>query len=262
MLHSSEDLNRLIENELIDFVFQPIIDVESQTVYGYEMLMRPKMENLKTPSEVLRIARAQSRLYQIERLTWFKAMEAVDRYHQRLQGKKLFINSISSLRLSPEDLEELDRLYGRYNSQVVIELTESEKMGEMATIHKRQRCIDQHQEIALDDYGTGYNGEATLLDLMPNYVKVDMSIIRGLDRDVNRREFYEGLVVYFRSRKIKILAEGVETREEMETLIECGTDYMQGFYFRKGELIPPEPCPEAMEALRKAVERKKEKSLF
>ena len=262
MLHSSEDLNRLIENELIDFVFQPIIDVESQTVYGYEMLMRPKMENLKTPSEVLRIARAQSRLYQIERLTWFKAMEAVDRYHQRLQGKKLFINSISSLRLSPEDLEELDRLYGRYNSQVVIELTESEKMGEMATIHKRQRCIDQHQEIALDDYGTGYNGEATLLDLMPNYVKVAMSIIRGLDRDVNRREFYEGLVVYFRSRKIKILAEGVETREEMETLIECGTDYMQGFYFRKGELIPPEPCPEAMEALRKAVERKKEKSLF
>ena len=89
-----------------------------------------------------------------------------------------------------------------------------------------RRCIDQHQEIALDDYGTGYNGEATLLDLMPNYVKVDMSIIRGLDRDVNRREFYEGLVVYFRSRKIKILAEGVETREEMEALIECGTDYM------------------------------------
>ena len=131
MLHSSEDLNRLIENELIDFVFQPIIDVESQTVYGYEMLMRPKMENLKTPSEVLRIARAQSRLYQIERLTWFKAMEAVDRYHQRLQGKKLFINSISSLRLSPEDLEKLDRLYGRYNSQVVIELTESEKMGKV-----------------------------------------------------------------------------------------------------------------------------------
>lgn len=63
MLHSSEDLNRLIENELIDFVFQPIIDVQSQTVYGYEMLMRPKMEKLKTPSEVLRIARAQSRLY-------------------------------------------------------------------------------------------------------------------------------------------------------------------------------------------------------
>ena len=50
--------------------------------------------------------------------------------------------------------------------------------------------------------------------------------------------------------------------EEMEALIECGTDYMQGFYFRKGELVPPEPCPEAMEALRKAVERKKEKSLF
>ena len=155
-------------------------------------------------------------------------------------------------------LAELDRRYGQYNSQVVIELTESEKMGEQATLHKRKRCVDQHQEIALDDYGTGYNGEATLLDLMPNYVKIDMSIIRGIDQDLNRREFYEGLVVYFRSRHIKILAEGVETRAEMEVLIECGTDYMQGFYFRKGELIPPQPDPEAMEELRKAVKKKKE----
>ena len=95
---------------------------------------------------------------------------------------------------------------------------------------------------------------------MPNYVKVDMSIIRGLDRDLNRREFYEGLVVYFRSRKIKILAEGVETREEMEALVDCGTDYMQGFYFRKGELIPPDPSPEAMEALRNAVKKKNDES--
>ncbi|MCH1942268.1 bifunctional diguanylate cyclase/phosphodiesterase [Holdemania massiliensis] len=259
MLHSSEDLNRLIENELIDFVFQPIIDVASQTVYGYEMLMRPKMEKLPTPSAVLRIARAQSRLYQIEHLTWFKAMETIDRYHEHLKGKKLFINSISSLRLTPEDLAELDRRFGQYNSQVVIELTESEKMGEQATLHKRKRCVEQHQEIALDDYGTGYNGEATLLDLMPNYVKIDMSIIRGIDQDLNRREFYEGLVVYFRSRHIKILAEGVETRAEMEVLIECGTDYMQGFYFRKGELTPPQPDPEAMEELRKAVKKKAKK---
>ena len=116
-------------------------------------------------------------------------------------------------------------------------------MGEQATPHKRQQRVEQKQEIALDDYGTGYNGEATLLDLMPNYVKVDMSIIRGLDRDLNRREFYEGSGRLFPARKIKILAEGVETQAEMEALIECGTDYMQGFYFGKGEPMPSQASP-------------------
>lgn len=256
LLHSSEELNQLIEGRLVDYAFQPIIDVRKARLFGYEALMRPKMTNLKTPTEVLRLARVQSRLYQIEKLTWFKVFETVDRYSEYFKDCKIFVNSIASQRLSEEDLVEFDQRFAKYHSQVVIELTESEKMDTDATRRKKERCRDHSQEIALDDFGTGYNGDAMLLELMPNYVKVDMSIIRGIDKDQNRREFYEGLVSYFRSRNIRILAEGVETREEMEVLVACGTELMQGFYFAKGALIPPLPDPAAMAALRETLNQK------
>ena len=76
----------------------------------------------------------------------------------------------------------------------------------------------------------GYNGEATLVDTPLQYVKLDMTIIRHIDTDPNRLKLLQNLVSFSRDRGIRVIAEGVETKEEMRVLIENGVDYLQGFY--------------------------------
>ena len=78
------------------------------------------------------------------------------------------------------------------------------------------------------------------LAITPDFVKIDMEIVRGIDKDLNRQQISKNLISYAKQRNIKIVAEGVETKEELEKLIEFGVDYIQGYYFSKPEFIPPE----------------------
>lgn len=73
---------------------------------------------------------------------------------------------------------------------------------------------------------------------MPDYVKIDMSIVRGIDKDENRQKILKNLISYSNERNIKVIAEGVEMKGEMETLINLGVDYMQGYYISKPSFIP------------------------
>ena len=91
--------------------------------------------------------------------------------------------------------------------------------------------------LAIDDYGSGYSSELTLLYMSPDYVKIDMSIVRNVDKDVNRQALVASTIQYCKTRNIKIIGEGVETYDEMETLIRLGVDYMQGYYLGRPDLV-------------------------
>ena len=106
--------------------------------------------------------------------------------------------------------------------------------------------------MALDDFGTGYNGEVVLLELTPNFVKIDIELVRGIDRDPNRQKILQNLLSYAGKRHIRSIAEGVETRAEMETVIRLGADYIQGFFTGKPETHPSPIDPAVAEALRSA----------
>ncbi len=99
----------------------------------------------------------------------------------------------------------------------------------------------------LDDFGAGHNSRAYLISLMPEYVKLDIELIHNIDTDKNRLDFLENLIIYFKSKNIKIIAEGVETKEELEVLALCGVDYIQGFFFGRPQMVPVPPLPEAVE---------------
>ena len=102
---------------------------------------------------------------------------------------------------------------------------------------KREYTKKWGAAIALDDFGTGYNGETMLLHLSPQYVKIDMSIVRDIDIDENRQKLLTNLLSYTKERQIQVIAEGVETAGELRTLLRLGVDYLQGFY-----LGMPSPC--------------------
>ena len=202
--------------------------------------MRSKLESIKSPIQIISLATAESKLYQIEKLTWFKALEAFAEHEDEVGDAKLFINSIPNYVLSDDDAKEFEERYSKYLSRLVIEFLENEKSNSVYTVKKKKLIEKWNANLAIDDFGSGYNNEATLLEITPGFVKIDMEIVRGIDKDQNRQQLAKNLVSYASGRNIKIIAEGVETREELEKVIELGVDYIQGYYLSKPSFNPPQ----------------------
>lgn len=91
---------------------------------------------------------------------------------------------------------------------------------------------------ALDDYGSGYNSEINLLELSPKYVKVDISIVRDMDKDSGKQRMISNIVNYAHEREMLIVAEGIETAEELKTALLLGVDLLQGYYLARPAKIP------------------------
>jgi diguanylate cyclase (GGDEF)-like protein len=251
LFSSQEDLNKLLDEELIRYAFQPIIDAKTGKIFAYEALMRSQLESLRNPLHIIKLATADSRLYEIERITFFKALECFVNNKENFKDAKLFINSIPNYALSSEDAEKFEKLYGAYLDRLVVELLENERSnGENISV-KRKSIEKWNAKLAIDDFGSGYNNEAVLLAITPDYVKIDMGIVRGIDKDLNRQQISQNLISYAKQRGVKIVAEGVETREELEKLIEFGVDYIQGYYFSKPDFTPPKINDDLVEEILK-----------
>ncbi len=251
LMRNKELLNKLIEERLVDYAFQPIVNAVTGELFAYEALMRSRLRAFNNPIEILTIARSQSKLYQIERLTWTLSLRDFRRHKTVPANCKLFVNSIASEHLSPEDILELEKEYGDTLSRVVVELTEEER-GNAYSTHVKKQCSERwHAEIALDDFGNGYNGDSMLLAVDPDYIKIDMSIVRNIHMDKDRQQLLKNILVYAHGRHIQVIAEGVETADEMETLIQSGVDYLQGYYLGVSYLQPQPVLPERRREIQK-----------
>ena len=204
--------------------------------------MRANMPTLRTPGEIITLAKLEAKLNQIEALTWCKSLEAFSRHVQA--GKvpddcKLFINSIANQLVPPDKVRQIEAQYPNLLPNIVLEITEEEKMEESLVQEKVHTLLRWHGSIALDDYGSGYNSEKMLLHLAPEFIKVDLSIIREIDRDANKRKIVENIVSYAHERSMFVEAEGLETLEELRTVKRMGGDYLQGYYLAKPAPEPP-----------------------
>lgn len=231
-----EELNRLLEEPgMIRYIFQPIVEVATGEIFGYEALMRPQIEALRSPEDVMRLAKAQSKLYQMEKVTWMAALAAVEQQRKQGDTYKIFLNSVPNHVLEDKDTENLEKTYPRLLERVIIEIIESEQTDKSCMETKCEWAKSHHASIALDDFGTGYSNESTLLYISPDYVKLDRSIITNINEDESRQKIVQGLLTYTKAHGIKVIGEGIETFEEMKTLIRLGVDYMQGWYLARGQ---------------------------
>lgn len=238
------DFNMLLDNRLVRYAAQPIMSVSDGSVYGYEMLMRSAMSSFQSPAEILKMAHAQSRLYDIEIMTWFESLKTFRRLAEQEAvepGCMVFINSISSQIMHKDMLALLEQEYADYLPNIVCEFTEEEQGNPQILKDKMEILRRWEAKSALDDYGCGYNSQTVLLELKPDIVKIDMGIVRAIDRDENRRQLVSNLILYAHARNIKVLGEGVETAEELRTLIELGVDFVQGYYIGRPDFegTPP-----------------------
>ena len=256
-LQTRNEFEEMLRQEAVDYYFQPIFSARSGRVVAYEALMRPRMPTLRSPLAVLKLARELGRLYDIERLTVFKASETFRDLRRKgliREDALLFVNSIANVSLNDADVREYNRLYGDLLPDFVVEITEEEELN-LKELERKRYVPGASGTVALDDYGSGYSNGNSLLTIEPRYVKVDISIIRNIDTNTDKQQFLTGLVTYAKPRSIQVLAEGVETMAELQKVLELGVDLLQGYGCARPAPVPGPIAPEAMDVLREFNDR-------
>ncbi len=241
LLEGRGEINRMLNGRLIRYAFQPIVSARSGSVMGYELLMRPTLRELSSPVETLEIALNQGVLHDVEHLTWSCALESAARFNaQRLlpAGCKLFIKSIPSQMLTPEEEKVLATNYDRLQNQLVMEITDGADNNQFYTSHKTAFLHERGGEVAIDHFGVGENGTQSLARIPCEYVKLDISIVHDVDKDEAKRAKVRHLMAEARKVNVAVLCEGVETEAEMAMLISLGADYLQGYYIGRPQLQP------------------------
>ncbi|MDL2292602.1 bifunctional diguanylate cyclase/phosphodiesterase [Acholeplasma sp. OttesenSCG-928-E16] len=243
IIQNKEALDTLIEKELVDYHFQPIVNLKTGEVFGYESLMRSKVDTFKTPLEIIGVAQSQHKINQLEKLTFFKTLEKYQAHKKLFEDKKLFINSFSNQIMSPLDIDLFLKDYKDLFKNLVVEMTNYDK-SVPAFFNTKKTILGKHEgKIALDNYGKGFTSDSGLLNSSIDYIKIDMSLIRNIDQDMDKVSVLLNIIMRARDKGIKTIAEGVETLEELEVIIKLGCDYGQGFYFGR-----PLPLPKGINA--------------
>ena len=234
------EFHKVVDESLLKYHFQPIISAVTGETEAYEALMRVRMPHVNSPDIVMRLAREENCLHEIERITLFEASRtyaALEEQGLVKKGKLLFLNSIASECLSDEEYREYYQKFQRLLGQLVVEITEEESMS-LEAMEVKRNAPGFTGTFALDDYGSGYSNEKNLLELSPGYIKVDMSLIRHIDADTDKQQMVSNIVNYAHQRSMKIVAEGIETEEELRKVLELGADLLQGFFLARPSEVP------------------------
>ncbi len=243
-LVKGKDLIYILNNKTLKTYFQPIIDIKKNEIYAYECLSRGIREDgsLMGSHLIFRTASKNDLLFYLDR----EAREcALTTALANKITKKIFINFVPTAIYNPEtclkDTLEWTKRLGHDPSNIVFEIIETENIVD--TKHLKT-FLDTYRklgfEIALDDIGSGYSSLSLLADIRPDYIKVDMEIIRDIDKQPFKQTIFKALAYIAGQNNIKLLAEGVETKEELDYCISQNVDYVQGFYFSKPTVIPLE----------------------
>ena len=244
---TQQDFERLLQEELVSYHFQPICSARSGRVAAYEALMRVDLPTLHSPAQVMQLAHETGRLYEIERITVFHSSEIFQRMQAQglLQSDALlFINSIANVSLTNEDVEEYAQRYPELLKRLVVEITEQEDL-DRACLERKRNVPGFSGSFALDDYGSGYSNELNLLELSPRYIKIDISIVRGIDTDRDKQQIVSNIVAYAHARSMQLIAEGIETEAQLRTVIGLGVDLLQGYYLSRPAAVPAPIAPAA-----------------
>lgn len=224
---------RLINENLFLYHFQPIVSAHNGEIVAYEMLMRSESSIGMYPLEILDCAEKARRLYDIEKATMRNSLDIIGKHQDMLKNRKLFVNSITAHMLTDDDWHMLEEEYGELMEKMVIEFTEQTEIDDakLAAIHERHGR--RNIKLAVDDYGTGYSNTSNLIRYNPDYVKIDRALIEGIHTKPKIRKLVSGIIEFIHANGYQALAEGVETYEELQTMIQLGVDLIQGYYTSK-----------------------------
>ena len=249
---------RVIQETKIRYVYQPIVDARTGRLFACEALLRVLDSDIANTEEFLRIARQQNALDVIEHLTWHNALSGFQHLIEIgavAPNTKIFINSQVSRLLNPEEQQALIEQFGCIRQNTVMEIVETDDAPARLNQIQNKAAELFAPEFALDDFGTGYNNEKNLLELMPRYLKLDMALVRNVHKHADRQLLITGLITFAHEQNMLVLAEGVESEQELRCLLDMGVDLLQGFLLARPTEVPEEINPKAVKLIRSLAAR-------
>lgn len=232
-------LRKAIPNELALY-FQPQVDSKGK-VFGAEALIRWQSEEsgLISPASFIPVAEESELILPIGQWVIDSACKQLKSWEsdQRTSDLILAVN-ISPRQFRQDDfVQQVLNSIGRFSvnpNRLKLEITESLLLKDMnSAIEKMKLLKEKGIRISLDDFGTGYSSLSYLKLLPLNQLKIDQSFVRSIDADPTDRAISRAIVVLGDTLDLNVMAEGVETSEQRNSLIECGCHNFQGYYFSK-----------------------------
>jgi EAL domain-containing protein (putative c-di-GMP-specific phosphodiesterase class I) len=215
--------------------FQPIVDMEDRQVFAYEALVRGA--NGESAAAVIADV-AADQMYTFDQTCRVLAIETAQRVG--LQGF-LSINFLPNAVYDPATcirltLAAADRV-GFATDRLIFELTEGEKLKDPDHAVRILRDYQKRGFLsAIDDFGAGYSGLNLLAEFQPDFIKLDMALTRNIDRERVRQAIVAGVISTCNALGCKVIAEGIETREELATLREMGVRLFQGYLLARPQI--------------------------
>ncbi len=215
--------------------FHPIIDLERETIWGYEALVRGT--DGQSAGQILSQV-DENQQYKFDQACRVKAIELAGRLFPQEGDTRLSINFMPNAVYEPaaciRTSLETARRVGFDTKRIMFEFTENERMADTKHV---ARIIAEYRRLgfitAIDDFGAGHAGLNLLANFQTDLIKIDMELIRGISDSTARQAIVSGILVIARALDITIIAEGIETEAELATLKDAGIRLFQGFLFAK-----------------------------
>jgi EAL domain-containing protein (putative c-di-GMP-specific phosphodiesterase class I)/CheY-like chemotaxis protein len=213
--------------------YQPIVRASNGQVYGYEALLRSNEPSLPHPGAVFDAAEKLGRVSEVGRAVRRTVAAAFD-----LLECPVFVN-IHPLDLADQVFLGHDDPLAPMASDVVLEITERASLEGIADFRTRILNLrDLGYRIAVDDLGAGYAGLNTFAALEPDVVKLDMALVRNADSEPVKRKLIGSMAALCRDLGILVVAEGIETQAERDTVVDLGCDFLQGYLLGRPAALP------------------------
>jgi EAL domain-containing protein (putative c-di-GMP-specific phosphodiesterase class I) len=216
--------------------YQPIVSWVAHTVFAYEALVRNEEPTLRAPPDLFAAAERLGRLQELGRVIRDRVARNID----ELPMEGLVFVNVHAMELDDSSLFAPEAPLSRHAGRVVLEITERapiERIRDVGVRVTQLRALGYR--IAVDDLGAGYAGLASFAHLEPEVVKIDMSLIRGVDLSPMKQKLLASIIKLCQELGIRMIAEGIETEAERDTLVRLGGDLCQGYLFAR----PSHPWP-------------------
>lgn len=242
-----DEFRGLLEEMRFEIEYQPVVSLSSGAVLGWEALTRgPRDSHFRSPHVIFNFASEVDMLYRVERLCRYLAVKNLGPIGSE---QKIFLNvnplTIFDKNFVKGETAKIIQQNGLSHNNIVFEITEQ---ADLRNLPHFKRALEHYREqgymVAIDDMGAGFSTLQGIAQVRPDYIKIDMSLVRGVDADPVKKALIETFVAFAGRIGCFIIAEGIETENELRTLIKAGVHYGQGYHLGRPEYPKSFPANE------------------
>lgn len=224
----------LLASDNLRLAMQPIVDARDGSTHAFECLLRSSDPVLSGPLSVLRAAEEHGLIDRLAEAVAIRSAAILARLPEHI---RMFVNLHPAELGDPDGLDARLSLLQRHAGRVTFEITERSSLADARGWEQSVEAILRRGfSIAVDDLGSGYSSLSVLAELQPRFIKIDMSIVRDIDKIARKQRLFDLLCRFSDATDALVVAEGIETAAESETVRSCGAHLLQGYFYARPEM--------------------------